>query len=149
MRPILAALLICSSAAALADGTWLTASLGSYHVDRNDYCEINPGVGLEHGLGRDVRFITGSYQNSLCKPSSYLGASYMPLALRGGLRAGAAVIAATGYQVDRDTKRDKPVFAVLPTLAYEGRRYGVNLVLMPPFDEFKGAIGVVVKLRLK
>lgn len=145
MRPILAALLLALSAAAHAQ-TWLTASLGSYHFARKDYCEVNPGVGFEHAIAADLRFIAGSYQNSYCRASSYLGASYVPLRL-GAWRAGAALLAVTGYEVDRKTKKDKLIIVPLPTLAYEGARLGVNLVMLPPREDFKGGIGLQLKVR--
>jgi hypothetical protein len=145
MKLALALLLSLHGACAIAE-TWLTASLGSYHFDRNGYCEVNPGVGMEHSIGLDVRLIAGSYQNSYCRPSSYLGASWMPVRFL-GVRFGAAVAGVTGYAIDKSSKKDRMAWAALPVLAWEGKRRGVNLVLLPPHEEFKGGVGLQLKLR--
>lgn len=146
---VIAALLVCACVPAVAQ-TWLTASIASYHFERGDYCELNPGVGFEHRIRGELRFVAGGYQNSYCRASSYAGASWMPIGF-GELRAGAALIAVSGYELElkRDAKKDRLIVAPLPTLAWEGRRHGVNLVLLPPHDGFRGALGVVVKAKLQ
>lgn len=147
MRAMLAAILLSFCSGALAQ-TWLTASLASYHFERRGYCEINPGIGLEHEISRTARFLAGSYQNSFCRSSAYVGASYMPISFS-GLRAGVALTGVTGYETDKNAKRDRMIWAALPAIAYEGKRRGVNLVLVPPYTDFKGAIGLQVKVRLE
>lgn len=101
---------------------------------------MNPGLGIEHG-GEAFRLIAGAYRNSLCESSSYAGVSYAPLK-RGHYRFGVAGAAFTGYL-------DRPVLAVLPVLAYEERRWGMNLIILPPWDLFSGAIALQLKWPLR
>lgn len=138
VKPFLLAGLLLSTNA-LAD-TSLTLPLASYHFERRGYCELNPGLGVERG-GRDFRMIAGTYRNSLCESSAYIGISYAPLK-QGRLRFGFAGVVFTGY-------KDRAILTALPVAAYEERRWGVNLVLVPPKDEFKGAVGLQVKWRLR
>ena len=60
MRSAIFALLLAYSVFANADQLWLVGTIGSYHVERKDYCEWNPGVGFEYG-GEQVRFVAGTY----------------------------------------------------------------------------------------
>lgn len=102
---------------------------------------MNPGLGVEHG-GETLRLIAGTYRNSLCEPSSYAGVSYAPLTW-GNYRFGAASAAFTGYIHDR------AVLAVLAVAAYEEKRWGMNLILIPPKDLFSGALAFQLKWPLR
>jgi hypothetical protein len=51
-------------------------------------------------------------------------------------------VAFTGYL-------DRPVLAVLAVAAYEQRRWGVNLILIPPKDLFSGALALQLKWPLR
>ena len=126
--------------------TWLSASIASYHIKRGDYCEVNPGIGFEYGLSKTTRFVAGTYQNSLCNVSNYIGVTWVPLQF-GNWRLGVATIAITGYENDKKKKGDEVIFAPLPMVSYEGRRFGINLAVIPPYDEFDGAIGAQLKVR--
>lgn len=135
---LLIALLLLLPAVALAD-TWLVASLGSYHVDRGDHCEVNPGIGFERGGA--LRLVGGVYRNSDCRTSWYGGASYAPLE-RGAWRAGAVLILVTGYE-------EHPLVAPGALVAYEGWRWGLNFVFFPGKDgrADHGVVGLQVKVR--
>ena len=127
--------------------TWLSASIASYHIKRGDYCEVNPGIGFEQSIFKDTRFVAGTYQNSLCNVSNYVGLSWAPLKF-GNWRLGVATIAITGYEDDKKKKKgDEVIFAPLPMLSYEGRRFGINLAVIPPYADFGGAIGLQGKVR--
>ena len=137
----------CASGMANAGETWGVASLFSYHVERSkDYCEVNPGAGFEHG--GDVRLVAGVYQNSLCEVSTYAGFSWTPIKVW-KLKAGVAVIALTGYEEDKRKEADKVAIVPLPVVTLEGSRWGVNLAVIPPYQDFKGAIGFQVKFAFK
>jgi hypothetical protein len=125
--------------------TFLTASVASYHFKRADYCEVNPGIGFEHGSDK-WRFVAGTYQNSLCNPSNYIGVSYSPLKL-GNWRIGTALLAITGYEEEKKKRGERVVIAPLPLLSYEGQTFGFNLVVIPPYDDFRGALGLQAKVR--
>ena len=123
--------------------TWLVASIGSYHVQRDkQYCELNPGVGIEHG--DKWRLLAGTYHNSLCATSNYAGVSYT-FVEAWGLKFGTALLAITGYE--KSKRGTEAVIAPLPFVSLEGKRLGANLVLIPPYDDFKGALGLQVKVR--
>jgi hypothetical protein len=164
MRTILAACLLSFCAAAPAE-TWITASIASYHFDRkeveeDDLCEVNPGIGAQHGTRR-ARLEFGTFQNSRCRPSMYFGGSLRGKCwLLSRLQCGAALVAFTGYDEEKKSqdgtrrRENKALIAPLGLVAWEGRRYGLELVLMPPErlgrligrktdeDEFKGAVGL-------
>ena len=126
--------------------SFLVASVGSYHFKRKDYCEVNPGVGFEHSILKDTRLVAGTYQNSLCNPSNYIGLSWAPLRFE-NWRLGVAAIAITGYEDDKKKRADKVIVVPLPTLSYEGRRWGANLVVIPPYEDFRGGGGLQLKVR--
>lgn len=136
------ALLAALVAFPAAAESWLVGTVGSYHVERKDYCEVNSGVGFEHG--DRVRFVAGTYHNSLCDTSNYVGVAWFPLQ-SANWRLGTALLAITGY--DKGERSERATIAPLPTLAYEGRRFGANLILIPPYDDFKGALGLQIKWR--
>jgi hypothetical protein len=124
--------------------TFLVATIGSHHFDRDKgYCELNPGIGFEHG-SRTTRLVAGVYQNSLCLPSQYVGVSWSPL-VSGAWSAGVALIAVTGYE--KNKRGTEALLAPLPTISYEGRNFGVNFIVIPPYDDFSGAIGLQLKVR--
>lgn len=126
--------------------SWLVASIASYHVKRGDYCEVNPGIGFEQSILKDTRLVAGTYQNSLCHPSNYIGVSWTPFTFA-NWRGGAAFIAITGYEENKAKRGSKVLFAPLPTLSYEGARWGANFIILPPYREFHGALGLQVKFR--
>jgi hypothetical protein len=141
VRGLLATLLLLPAVASAE--TWLVGTIGSYHLERDkQYCEVNPGVGIEHG--DKYRFVAGTYHNSLCQNSNYVGISATFVEVI-GLKFGTALLAITGYQ---KTKRgSEAVFAPLPFVSWEGKRLGVNVALIPPYDDFKGALGLQLKVR--
>ena len=123
--------------------TWLVASIGSYHVQRDkQYCEMNPGVGIEHG--DKWRLVAGTYHNSLCTTSNYAGASYT-FGEVWSLKFGTALLAITGYE--KSKRGTEAVIAPLPFVSWERKRLGANLVLIPPYDDFRGAVGLQIKVR--
>jgi len=144
VKYLLAVLLLVCSAAHAETVTFLTASLASYHFERQKgYCETNPGVGIEHG-NEDLRFVAGTYHNSLCLPSDYIGVSWSFLKL-GNVRLGMAGLAITGYQ--KNKRGTEAIYALLPVVAYEGKKWGANVIVIPPYDDFQGCLGFQVKWR--
>ena len=95
-------------------------------------------------------FLAGSYSNSVGARSQYAGMAWRLIEWRPepGLRiAGVAVLAAIdGYPGYRDGGW---FVAPLPALAIEGKRLGLNLLLIPTIrDRVAGAIAFQVKLRI-
>lgn len=138
-RLAIAAALLLASAAAQAQA-WGVATVASYHLKRNGYCEFNPGVGVE--LGANLRFIAGEYRNSFCDTTVYAGGSYTR-ALFGPVRAGVTMVVATGYP--NGTMVTPPV----PTLMLEGERYGANVIIAPPIGKYSGVVGLQLKYRFR
>lgn len=131
-----AAATAASVALAGCAGNWLVITAASYHENRaRGYNERNPGVGVEHPLGENVRAIGGMYRNSHDRDTLYAGAQWTPIKA-GGFAFGGAAIAATGYEDGR------AVLFAAPLLSYETRHWGVNLL---PFH--KSVVGLQFKLR--
>jgi hypothetical protein len=147
----------------VAAETFVTVSIASYHFDRSgDHCEVNPGIGIETDVAKDIRFHAGGYHNSNCRPSGYFCGSYTALTL-GNWKAGSALCAFTGYhkekRVDGKTEReDKELIAPLGVVSYERKTWGINILIVPPEkllsiigrksdsqEEFKGLIAFVWK----
>lgn len=144
-------------------GTWLTVPLISYHFDRaSDHCEVNPGLGMETDVTQNIRFHAGGYNNSNCRPSTYICGSYSAWN-SGPWKAGGALCGFTGYhkekKVDGETERtNKFLLAPLAVVSYERKTWGLNILFLPPenllsifghkpdeTDEFKGLLGLVWK----
>jgi hypothetical protein len=147
VKAILAVLLLAPMLAQ-AD-TWIVGSVGSYHMERGkDYCEFNPGLGVEHDISKNTRAVIGQYNNSFCLPSAYLGVSYTPFSF-GNFRLGSAFILVSGYDdgIKKKNQQQDVLFAPLGVLAYERGKYGVNLIMVPPHGDFAGALGFQLKVR--
>ena len=79
--------------------SYLVATLGSYHFDREKkYKEglDNFGLGLEHRFSDDWAISAGYYRNSFDRHTNYLLAAYTPLQYS-GWRLGGVVGGVTGY----------------------------------------------------
>lgn len=138
MRAILLALLLVPLATAAAD--WAVLSLGSYHFERHQgYQEVNPGLGFELGRGERWSLVGGAYNNSHSRLSVYAGATYLPWRWQGA-RFGSLLGVVTGYDA-------KPLPVVLPMMAIEGERFGVNLVAAPKRGDSPGMVGFQLKWR--
>lgn len=144
---ILGLLLLISSAHA---ETFLTVPLISYHFnDSADHCEANFGLGMETDVARGVRFHAGGFQNSNCRPSTYVAMSQQLLAYK-RWQLGLALGGFTGYhkekKVNGETQyRDKIILAPLLAIAYEKKTWGFNIIGVPPKDDFRGSVGIVWK----
>ena len=136
---VLLALVLASPAMA---ETWLTATVTSWHTDREaGYNERNLGAGLQHAVSPDLRLIAGHYRNSLDRPSNYVGVHWF--AVRWGSWAfGAQGGTVTGYNAG---SRWSPL--LLPVLTYERRWWGVDIPAVAYGGE--GVITVVLKFRLQ
>lgn len=140
LRLIFAAAAVVAALPAFAD-TFLTIPGVSYHLERHrGYNEINTGIGLETEISENWRIGGGVYRNSIRKDSYYAGAIYTPYSLF-GVKIGTSLGVVTGY--------GNALPMALPTLIYEGREYGVNVVLVPPIAAAakSGVIGMQMKWR--
>ena len=78
--------------------TYLTATLASYHFDRDKpYRESNPGLGIEQKLNSGWSISAGFFRNSFNRHTNYVFAGYTPLHFE-SWRVGAVMGAVTGYE---------------------------------------------------
>ena len=124
---------------------WLNPGFYSWHWDRDkDLEDANPGFGLEYVLNDQWSLTAGTFKNSDRVRSNYVGAYYMPFQWE-GIRFGAAVGAFDGYP---NYKNGGWFPALIPTVAYESRYWGLNVGIIPSYkDRLYGAISFQLKVR--
>jgi hypothetical protein len=124
---------------------WLNVGGFSRHFDRQaNHNENNVGLGLEYRTSSELSFMAGSYHNSVRKNTTYAAVNWQPLSM-GSFKLGAAVGLMNGYPA---MNRGGTFFAALPMASYEGRRFGVNLGLIPSMKDVDGAVILQFKVRL-
>ena len=118
---------------------WAVLSVASLHADPQGLNQTNPGVGIEVN-----RWHVGEYRNSIDRTSVYAGREIF--AGDGAIRAGVLVGAVSGYR----RIGGSPVLPlVAPFVSWEGRRFGVNVALLPnPIQWNESALALQVKVRL-
>ena len=144
----LACLLLIAAVGVVAKAmaeTWLTISVASYHFKERDsgkgsYEQTNPGLGLEHVLSDKWRFGAGTYRSSIRTDASYVGAMYTPFSWS-YLKFGIAMGAVSGYEPNL-------IPLVIPTLMVEGKKWGANILFVPPVQKTDGGgLGFQVKFK--
>ena len=146
MKQLLLALIVASAApAALAD-VWINPGFYSHHFDKSkDLNNNNHGFGVEATISNTYSLTAGVFENSDRQTSHYVGAYVMPFQ-RGAFKAGAAVGAFDGYPKMREGGWFP---AVVPTMAIEGRRVGLNVFLIPKIgDKVNSALSFQVKFNI-
>lgn len=133
-----------------APQVWLTPGVYSYHFERDKGLrDANPGLGVEVAWARDHALMAGTYINSNDARSRYAGYVWRPLHRRlAGLDLGAGVIVAAidGYP---NYRSGGWYLAPLPVVSIEGRRFGLNLSVIPTLaGRVDGALAFQFKLRL-
>ena len=78
------------------------------------------------------------------KNTTYAAVNWQPLSM-GSFKLGAAVGLMNGYPA---MNRGGTFFAALPMATWEGRRYGVNVGIIPSMGKVDGAVIVQFKLRV-
>jgi hypothetical protein len=146
MKKLLLALAIVAAApAALAD-IWINPGFYSHHFDKSkDLNNNNHGFGVEATISKTYSVTAGVFENSDRQTSHYIGAYVMPFQV-GALKAGAAVGAFDGYPKMRDGSWFP---AILPVMAIEGRRIGLNISYTPKIgDKLNSALSFQVKFNI-
>lgn len=114
---------------------WIVISGLAKHLDGQQHCNsTTSGIGLEVN-----DYAAGIYRNSNCRWSLYGAKAWLPLrygSLRGGLIGGVV----TGYETPL-----MPVAGFAAT--YEGKTYGINLILIPPVGESGNVAWLTFKRR--
>jgi len=146
MKKLLLALAVVAAApAALAD-IWINPGFYSHHFDKSkDLNNRNQGFGVEATISQTYSLTAGVFENSDRQTSRYIGAYVMPFQV-GALKAGAAVGAFDGYPKMRDGGWFP---ALIPTMAIEGRRLGLNVSLIPKIgDKVNSALTFQIKFNI-
>lgn len=124
---------------------WLNPGFYSYHFDRNKGLEdFNPGLGFEYPVNETVSVTAGAFRNSDRVQSRYVGVYVMPFEFH-GVKFGAVVGGFDGYPNYRNGNWFP---ALIPTAAIEGRRWGLNIAIIPSYkDRLYGALTLQLKYR--
>ena len=134
-----------SAAAADQPQIWINVGGFSRHFDRDPrYNENNFGFGIEWRRSPELAVMAGVYDNSLGKPSQYAAINWQPWQI-GPVKLGAAIGILNGYPA---ISRGGTFFAALPMASIEGRRFGINLGLIPSIKNVDGAVLLQFKLRI-
>jgi hypothetical protein len=125
---------------------WVNVGGFSRHFNRHaHYNERNLGFGLEWRHSPEVALMAGVYDNSLGKPSQYAAVNWQPWQI-GPVKLGAAIGVLNGYPA---IERGGTFFAALPMATIEGRRFGLNLGVIPSMKNVDGALLLQFKLRIR
>jgi hypothetical protein len=129
---------------------WLNPGFFSWHFDRTqDFRHDNWGVGVEVVLAPDHAVMAGNYINSDEERSRYAAYQWRPLHWRPydiDISAGIALSVLDGYP---RMNNGGWFMALLPLLAVEGKRVGVNFSVVPTIkDKVDGAVVLQIKLRV-
>ena len=148
MRNLIVGICLLLPTFCTAGEIYLTIPIASWHSDRQrennkgSYEQTNPGLGLEYLINDRWRLGAGMYRSSIRTDSGYVGAAYLPLYLNAlNIRLGVSVGLVSGYEGNL-----LPV--IVPTAMLEWKRFGVNFMLVPPYDNQPGGIGFVLKWKL-
>lgn len=125
---------------------WLNPGFYSYHFDKSRNLNNNDfGVGGEYRYSTVNSVTLGEFDNSDNKTSRYAGWYWQPIGL-GSVRLGAVFGMLDGYpkMLNGDWFP-----AVIPTVSIEYKYIGVNLLLIPGYqDRLYASISLQLKLRV-
>jgi hypothetical protein len=146
MKKLLLAFAVVIAAPAVWADVWVNPGFYSYHFDKEkDLNNNNHGFGVEASFSKTYSITAGVFENSNRKTSHYIGAYVMPFQV-GAVKAGVAVGGFDGYP----NMRDGGWFpAVLPVMAIEGPRLGLNVSYTPKVgDKLNSALSFQVKFKI-
>ena len=137
---------MAAAAPAAVAGVWVNPGFYSYHLERDKgFNNVNTGLGVEASLTDTYSVTAGFFRNSDRETSRYVGLYAMPFKI-GGFNVGTAVGAFDGYPKMRDGGWFP---AIIPTVAFEGERLGLNLSFIPTVgDKLHGAVTFQLKYKL-
>lgn len=124
---------------------WINVGGFSRHFSRNNgYNENNLGLGAEYRTSTELSYMAGAYYNSVRKTTSYVAMNWQPWSL-GPIKLGGTLGVMNGYP---SLAKGGTFFAALPMATWEGKRYGVNVGIIPSMGKVDGAVIVQFKLRV-
>lgn len=136
-----------------ANGLWVDAMVGSYHINPDKHFEdFNPGLGIECWPGQQWALTAGGFRNSLRRPSWYGGAVWAPeFAHWGFVRVAVMGGIISGYNYGNwGLGRDHTIGPVVaPLLMFEYRRVGANVIVIPPIpsDDLPFTFGFQLRVK--
>ena len=145
MRVLTAFVMILGTISAYADDdkpmeSWFVLSCCSWHSEhggKNPPRQINPGMGFEYGT-KNLRALGGGFINSKSRDSGYIGIRHCWWNVTDKACLGPTAAWVSGYN-------DRMQFVVVPTLAVEGKEYGMNVLGF--YWEHSTVIGFSVKKK--
>jgi len=146
MKKLLLALAVVAAAPAAWADVWINPGFYSHHFDKSkELNNNNHGFGVEASINKTYSLTAGVFENSNRATSHYIGAYVMPFQM-GAFKAGAAVGSFDGYP----NMRNGGWFpAIVPTMAIEGRRVGLNISYIPKVDDrLNSALSFQVKFNV-
>jgi hypothetical protein len=124
---------------------WINPGLYSIHFQDKGFKNNNYGLGLEYRYSDTQSVSAGGFKNSDYKVSHYLSWYWEPLSL-GPVKLGATIGALDGYPKYKDGGW---FIAALPVASYEGKLFGLNVLLAPNYkDRLHGALSFQLKFRI-
>lgn len=114
-----------------------------FHRDRG-YNENNVGLGVEFRTSPELSYMAGAYYNSVRKTTSYAAVNWQPWTV-GPFKVGGTVGLMNGYP---SLAKGGVFFAAVPMATWEGKRYGINVGIIPSMGKVDGAVIVQFKLRV-
>ncbi len=125
---------------------WLNPGLLSYHFDQDkDYNSFNYGIGGEYKFSSVASLTAGTFRNSNYDQSNYIGAYWQPVAI-GWVKMGLVAGVFNGYSSNNNGGWFP---AVLPFLTIEGKRVGLNVMLIPTIgNRISGSISFQIKVKV-
>lgn len=127
-----------------SEEVWINPGFYSYHFDLSKNLNNN-----NIGLGAEYRYSTvnsvsiGRFNNSNRLISNYVTWNWQPLEL-GLVRLGAFIGAIDGYPA----RNGNWFLMALPVASYEYKNIGINLTLIPPYEDLIYA-SLTLQLKLK
>lgn len=140
-------MLVASIQESKASELWVNTGGVSYHFDRSkQFNEGHAGVGVEWRANEDLSVMAGFHKNSLSLRSTYASVQYQPLHL-GTVKIGVSAGLMTGYPLKND---GGAFFAAIPMVTWEGKRFGVNIGVIPNVHKqhIDGAFVVQFKFKV-
>lgn len=138
MRSFLLAALLLTASPAFACETWGGITLGSKHGGSEEYRESNLGLNFQHRCGR-WGVGGGFYRNSFDRTSVHFGGDVRLLEF-GSLKFRLMGVVASGYA-------EKAGVVAVPVISWEGKDYGLDVLVVPPIGKHQWVIGYGVKFR--
>lgn len=124
---------------------WLNVGGFSRHFARNKgYNENNLGLGAEYRTSPEVSYMAGAYDNSMRKTTTYAAVNWQPWSV-GPIKLGATLGVMDGYP---SMAKGGTFFAALPMATWEGKRFGINVGVIPSVGKIDGAVIVQFKVRV-